>query len=130
MKNYFWFILLLWFVVAPVAARADADVFADEPALVWYHHTDRDFAKKIVVNELVRRRCADDVKWQDEYHGSVSVALGLMLSMRGYIDDDAIVIEKCTGTLSARALREIRRILMRLFPLGDIEDLYSLEEAS
>lgn len=89
-----------------------------EVALVWQHGTTRDAAKNAVVNELENLGYANEVHWRN-YKGSVSVAMGVVLSVKGYISDDAIVIEKCSGAYSAQVLSETRAILARLFPGGD-----------
>lgn len=106
-----------------------ADVKAETPAaaknfcgrsaaLVWQHGTTREAAKNAIVNELQSLGYADEVRWRN-YKGSVSVAMGVILSVRGYISDDAIVIEKCSGAVSSQVLNETRIILERLFPGGN-----------
>lgn len=88
--------------------------------LTWYHGTTRAAAKNAVVDELTNLGYAKEVRWRN-YTGSVSVALGLALSVKGYIDDEMVVIEKCSGTHSERALNEARAILTRLFPGGSCQ---------
>ena len=106
----------------PAAANAQRDggnsINGREAALIWQHGTTREAAKNAVVNELESLGYANEVHWRN-YKGSVSVALGVVLSVKGYISDDAIVIEKCSGAYSAQVLSETRIILARLFPGGD-----------
>ena len=106
---------------APVVAgarHAAKVIDGREVALVWQHGTTRDAAKTAVINELENLGYANEVHWRN-YKGSVSVAMGVVLSVKGYISDDAIVIEKCSGAYSAQVLNETRAILARLFPGGD-----------
>lgn len=85
--------------------------------LVWKHGTTRAAAKKAVSAELAKLGYEGKVRWKGD-SVTASIGLGLILSARGRVTDEAVVIDHCGGALGDQVLDGCRDMLRRAFPGG------------
>jgi len=86
--------------------------------LVWKHGTTVAAARDTIQRELVTIGHDNKVKWSAN-EASVSVGWGVVLSAKGKITDETVVLEKCGGAVGGVVLNRCCEMLDRLFPGGE-----------
>ncbi len=93
----------------------------DQPALVWKHGTTKTAARNIIKNEIERLGYAKYVRWDgDEARSFIRRFFIKVLDVRGWVADDAIVIDRCRGRAAEEVLNRCREILQKVFPGGEV----------
>ena len=84
---------------------------------VWKHGMRRSDARKQLELRLVNGGYADKVIWRDDSFHSV-IGWGSVLDLAGYVDDDAVVIEKSNGLIGSAVLAKTETTLRDIFPVN------------
>ncbi len=85
--------------------------------LVWKHGTTAAAAREAIRAELAKLGHDAQVTWNGD-GATASVGWGTVLSARGRVTDEAVILEQCGGAAGSIVLARCREMLARLFPRG------------
>lgn len=90
------------------------------PQLRWRHGRTADQARDLMQGKLRAAGYDDKVKWNG-CDFSASVGFGSILNLKGRVSDQEVVLDTCSGAIGGTVQDQVRQILEKLFPGGEME---------
>ena len=89
------------------------------PVLIWKTGKPAAEAKDMIHAQLVKTGYGDQVTWEGHAF-SAQVGFGFMLDIAGSVNDQEVVLEKCSGMTADMALGKLKKMFEYLFPGGEV----------
>jgi hypothetical protein len=99
------------------ATRAEVLAMAE---LTWRHGTTADEAKKVLQRALGEEGYTDYVKWDGLQATASAGPWSSLLSLKGRLSEEEVIVNSCRGVLAGRVLKSCREMLDKLFPGGAV----------
>jgi hypothetical protein len=87
--------------------------------LIWMHRKTKAEALAEVKAAIEESSYGGSVEWDGDKAAVRVGPLASILHVQGEVNDDAVIIDRCSGALGGLVLNRIHEILERLFPGGD-----------
>ncbi len=75
-------------------------------------------ARELIQAQLVKTGYGDQVTWEGNAF-SASAGMGYMLDISGVVNDQEVVLEKCSGMTGGMVLGKLKKMFEYLFPGGE-----------
>jgi hypothetical protein len=104
---------------APSELDSHAEVLA-MAELTWRHGTTAGEAKQALERAIGEAGYTDYVKWNGLQATASAGLWSSLLSLKGRLTEDEVVVNSCRGVLAGRVLKSCREMLDKLFPGGAV----------
>jgi len=92
--------------------------------LMWKHGLSVDAVRQMFQQRLEEAGVNNSVVWAGNTF-SATVGWGTILALVGEIQEEVIVVKKCSGGLSGVVLAKVRQAFEQMFPGGEVSNFES-----